>query len=163
VIANSDSAGDQAVKLKVRDTVLERVNVILNGENDVDKAASLIRENIPAIEESAESVLLRSGFDYNVKAELGAEEYGTREYESFSLPAGIYNSLRVTIGEGSGKNWWCVVFPPLCLTAAEDFHETAEAAGLSEDEIKLISDEDGKVVFKFKILEIIQKFFDKIK
>lgn len=157
VIANSDSEEDQALKLKVRDCVTDTVASMLEGEKNIDKAAEVISKNIHVIENRAEEVLSGYGCGYEVKAELGIEEYEKREYEGFTLPAGLYNSLRVKIGAAKGQNWWCVVFPPLCFTAASEFRETAEAAGLTDEEIKLITENDNKVVFKFRILEIIQK------
>lgn len=159
VIANSDSDMDQALKLKVRDCVIETVGSLLDGEKNIENAADIISKSIPDIEEKAEKVLADNGCRYQVEAELGIEEYQTREYETFTLPAGPYNSLRVKIGDASGQNWWCVVFPPLCFTAAAEFEETAEAAGLTDEEIKLIADKDNKVVFRFQILEILQKIW----
>jgi len=159
VIANSDSEEDQSLKLKVRDCVIETVGSLLEGERNIENAADIISRNIPDIEEKAEKVLVENGSLYKVEAELGIEEHQTREYDTFTLPAGFYKSLRIKIGDASGQNWWCVVFPPLCFTAAAEFEETAEAAGLTDEEIKLIADQDNKVVFKFKILEIVQRIW----
>ena len=95
-----------------------------------------------------------AGSGYDVTVSLGPETYGTRDYASFSLPAGTYPSLRVQIGEAAGKNWWCVVFPPLCTTAACDFQETAVSGGLGEEDLSLITEEDGGYVLRFRAVEL---------
>lgn len=89
---------------------------------------------------------------------MAKELFPTREYETFSLPAGTYTALRVTIGEGEGHNWWCVVFPSICMSASMDeFEEAAETAGLTEGEIKLITEESDGYVLKFKSIELLEK------
>lgn len=157
VIANSDSREDQSLKMEVRDSIVEAVYGLIDGEKDAAKAACIIYENLPYLERKAGEVIKNHGLDYDIKAEFGVEDYDTREYDGFMLPAGPYNSLKIRIGNEAGRNWWCVIFPPLCITAASEFRETAEAAGLTEEEIRLISEKDDDVVFKFRILEIIQK------
>lgn len=141
VIAASDSDADQQLKLLVRDAVLE----VANGETP----------DLAAIERAARGVIEREGYSYPVNVELGREDYPTRNYDTFALPAGNYNSLRVIIGGGEGKNWWCVLFPPLCVSTAEEFEETARSAGLSDEEIALISKEDGAEV-RFRVAEWFQ-------
>jgi len=152
VIANSDEAADQAQKLRVRDGVLAYVSGLTADCETADDARKCIAAHLPEIAEAAQRVLAGSGYDVTVS--LGPETYGTRDYASFSLPAGTYPSLRVQIGEAAGKNWWCVVFPPLCTTAACDFQETAVSGGLGEEDLSLITEEDGGYVLRFRAVEL---------
>ena len=162
VIANSDSEFDQSLKHTVRDRIIEELDLLLSGANGIDEAGQILAENLSSIEDSAKEVLLKKGCTYEVCADLSDEFYPTRNYDTFSLPAGLYKSLRVIIGEGSGKNWWCVVFPPLCFAGAQEFEEAARAAGLSENEIRLISEQNETVVFRFRILELLEKLIEYI-
>ena len=144
VIAASDSPADQAEKLRVRDEVLALLSPRLEGM-DAASAAGTLQLALPEIAALAAEVSGRPA-----RAELGRESYPTREYETFALPAGTYTSLRVTLGEGAGRNWWCVVYPPLCTACAE---EARAASALSEDDVKLITGQDGGYVFKFRVIE----------
>ncbi len=133
VIANSNSDRDQQIKLKVRDAVLESLQTGLQQVSDVEAAKAYIQDNIQKIERIANGVLSQFGYEGKAVAELCQEAYDTRFYDTFSLPAGIYESLKIVIGEGDGKNWWCVAFPALCLPAtAKGFTEVAAGAGFSE-------------------------------
>ena len=147
VIAHSDAPEEQSVKLTVRDNVLEYLEPKLESAGSAVEAREIIYENLDGIKRAAENV----SEGRPVSVELGEEYYPTRDYDGFSLPAGKYQSLRVTLGSGEGHNWWCVVFPPLCLTAAE-----TEAAfeELDDGTRAIISDDGGGVVFKFRILEL---------
>lgn len=147
VIAHSDAPEEQSVKLTVRDNVLEYLEPKLESAGSAVEAREIITKNLDGIKRAAENV--SEGRPVSVK--LGEEYYPTRDYDGFSLPAGKYQSLRVTLGSGEGHNWWCVVFPPLCLTAAE-----TEAAfeELDDGTRAIISDDGGGVVFKFRILEL---------
>lgn len=147
VIAASDDATEQAIKLDVRDAVLSYLEPKLDSAADIAGAEALIEANLDGIAAAAESAA--QGREVNVT--LGEEYCPTREYDTFSLPAGRYQSLRVTLGEGAGHNWWCVVFPPLCLTAAE-----SEAAfeALDGETRAIISSDGGGVQFKFRLLEL---------
>lgn len=153
VLANSDSAEDQALKLRVRDTVLAQATQWLEEAQDSRTAESLLRGRLLEVERLAAEEIQKSGYDYSVTAEVAVTEFPTREYDSFTLPAGDYLALRIIIGEGSGQNWWCVVFPPLCTAAASDVPVTALAAGLSAEEVSLITEEDSGYVLKFKTVE----------
>lgn len=158
VVANSDSAGDQSLKLKVRDAVLEQTQQILAGAED-PKAA--LEQSLGRIETAANQCLNQLGSDEQAIVTMRKEVFPTREYETFSLPAGTYTSLRVTIGEGSGHNWWCVVFPSICMSASmEEFEEAAQTAGMTDGEIKLITEESDGYVLKFKSMELLQKVKD---
>ena len=118
----------------------------------------------------AEATVAQAGYDYEVSAVLSYEVYPTRDYETFRLPAGQYLSLRMTIGAGEGRNWWCVMFPPLCVPAAEtvvfpplcnaatteEFAKTAEGAGLTAEELALLTEESQGVVVRFKVIEWVE-------
>lgn len=147
VIAASDDATEQAIKLDVRDAVLSYLEPKLASAADIAGAEALIEANLGGIAAAAESAA--QGREVNVT--LGEEYYPTREYDTFSLPAGRYQSLRVTLGEGAGHNWWCVVFPPLCLTAAESEAAFEELDGETR---AIISSDGGGVQFKFRLLEL---------
>lgn len=153
VVANSDSEEDQALKLRVRDAILARTTALLEASEDRSTAEGLIRGQLLELEEIAAREIAAAGYDYTVEAQLTEMDFPTKEYESFTLPAGNYLALRVTIGEGKGQNWWCVVFPPLCTAAAAEVPASALAAGFSEEEVELITEEDQGYVLKFKTLE----------
>ena len=153
VLANSDSEEDQALKLLVRDAVLERATALLEQTESRAEAEALLRESLPELETIAEETVRANGYSDAVTAELEDTSFPTKEYDCFSLPAGEYLALRVLIGEGVGQNWWCVVFPPLCTAASADVPETALAAGLTEDQVGLMTEEDSGYVLKFKAVE----------
>lgn len=158
VIANSDSDADQALKLRVRDAVTGELEAMLKSSGSRDEAEETLNANLQLISGLCEDTIRREGYDYCVSVTLGVENYPTRVYDTFSLPAGEYLSLKITIGSGEGKNWWCVVFPPVCYTAAtkEDLTEM----NFSEDEVELITEDSGEQVFKFKILEWLSDIKD---
>lgn len=132
VVANSDSEEDQAVKLRVRDAVLAEFQEELAQIGDVHGAKVYLQENLRKIEAIANQTLAASGVDTKAVATVCREAFGLREYETFSLPAGMYESLRIVIGKGEGRNWWCVAFPSLCMSATTDgFAQTAVLSGMS--------------------------------
>ena len=153
VLANSDGQEDQALKLLVRDRVLARATELLTQARDRTEAEALLRAELPELEALAVRELQANGCAYPVTAELADTEFPTREYDSFTLPAGEYLALRVVIGEGAGRNWWCVVFPPLCTAASAEVPAAALAAGLTADQVGLITEEDRGYVLKFKAVE----------
>lgn len=118
VLANSDSAADQSLKLAVRDRVLEKCSQWYDGCCDKDEALTVTREHLSEIEAAAHREIRDRGFGYTVKAEVAPVDFDTRYYEGFTMPAGRYDALSLTIGEGAGKNWWCVMYPSLCIGAA---------------------------------------------
>lgn len=153
VVANSDSEEDQALKLCVRDRILAELSETLDGVESREAAAERIRESLPAVEAAAAEEVRRQGYDYPVRAGLTREAFPTREYDTFSLPAGMYESLRVEIGRGAGRNWWCVVFPPICGSTVMD---AQPAMGLLTDrEIALITEDGTEYVVKFKLIELL--------
>lgn len=156
VLANSDSEEDQALKLRVRDRVLERATELLEQSADRQEAEALLRGNLLELEDLAAEEIAAAGYDYPVTAELTDTTFPTREYDGFTLPAGEYLALRIVIGEGAGQNWWCVVFPPLCTTASADVPASALAAGLTQEDVNLITEEPGYVL-KFKTVELWER------
>ena len=144
VLAASDSASDQSDKLAVRDAVLAELSPALQDCRSRAEAASCIQALLPEVESAAQNTLRALGSTESVTVTLSEEAYPVRSYDSFALPADRYMSLRVAIGEGSGHNWWCVVFPPLCLAAAEEEGDDAWAV-FSPDEQRLITAE-GRVL-----------------
>ena len=119
VIANSDSVQDQQVKLLVRDRVLEVTEPLLAEADDQDEVRRILSEHLQQITDAAQQVLTDQGMPYQLSAQMATEYYSTREYDTFSLPAGQYTGLKIRLGAASGHNWWCVVFPPLCTDAAQ--------------------------------------------
>ena len=156
VLANSDSEEDQALKLVVRDAVLERAEGILRDSATRAEAEGLLRGQLLELEDLANETVRNAGYTYPVTVELEKAAFPTRTYEGFSLPAGEYLALRVLIGDAAGQNWWCVVFPPLCTVAAAEFSDTAENAGFSDEEIAFITEANVGYVVKFKLLELFQ-------
>ncbi len=153
VIANSDSEDDQALKLLVRDKILSATEAMFQDCESRTEACSLVVENLSAIEQLAQSYVYALGYDYSVTAELGEEEYPTRNYESCCFPQGEYLSLRIKIGEASGQNWWCVLYPPMCLSAASEGDASIQA-GLSGEQYNIITQTNNpKYKVRFKILE----------
>jgi len=146
VVAVSNDAYEQELKLRVRDAVLEYISPRLEDAENAEQAQQIVRAELDGIAGAAAAVAEGRA----VSVSIGEENYPTKSYEGFSLPAGKYRSLRVVLGEGQGENWWCVVFPPVCLSAAQ----TDELRNvMSEDELEIITDE-GNYVLRFKILEI---------
>ena len=157
VLANSDSEEDQALKLLVRDAILERAEDLLSKSGDREEAEGLLRGRLLEFEQVAAAVIAQAGYDYPVRVELEDTQFPTKEYDGFTLPAGDYLALRIVIGKGEGQNWWCVVFPPLCTAASADVPETALAAGLTEDQVSLMTEEDGGYQLKFKAVELWER------
>ena len=150
VVGASDSGEDQAVKLQVRDAVLASLEEGLRDMTDPRAAYDYVARMLPQVEEAANCALAAAGFEKTVEVSLTEETFPTREYDTFSLPAGVYKALRVVIGEGEGKNWWCVVFPQLCMGTGADFVETASVAGLSPE---LTGTLEGDYEVRFWLLE----------
>ena len=156
VIANSDSESDQSMKLYVRDAVTSVLEAMLEGAETRAQAAEVIVDKLGEIQSAAQHAVFEYGGEYGVQVTLGTESYPTREYDTFTLPAGEYTSLKITIGEGEGKNWWCVVFPPVCFAAATD-DELAEM-NFSDGEIEFITGKGEEYEFRFKLLEQLEAF-----
>ena len=160
ILANSDSEMDQAIKYEMRDRILEKYGEALDDAESFEDAEARIGSIIPEIESDVDAWLEEAGYDYTSEVTLGVEWYDTREYEDFSLPKGYYTSLRVMLGEADGQNWWCVMYPPLCLdVATEDAPFDDAVSGYSKEEYILISEKRYNV--KFKMLEVFSDAFSK--
>ena len=160
VIANSDSDTDQNLKYKVRDALLEYMNNICKDCSSKNEAIELVELHQNEFKEVALDTIKKEGFNYDVKIEIGNFEFPTKQYGDISLPAGLYDALKVEIGEAKGRNWWCVMFPSLCFVdissgiVPEESKEDLQNV-LSDEEYSLISnDNDYSIKFKFKLLEL---------
>ena len=153
VLANSDEPDDQRLKLEVRDAVLA-----------ASAHAETIDERLLAeLQAAAQTVVVQNGYDYSVQVRYEPYYFDTRRYETFALPAGMYDSVRVILGEGAGKNWWCVMYPPLCAGICEEnLAEIAASAGLSEKEISFICEENGYVL-RFQLVDFWGKVVHKLR
>lgn len=163
VVANSDSDADQAVKLQVRDAILAAATPYLEGVQGQAEAQQALEPHLEELAQVGAQVLRNAGMDYPITVSITDQWFPTREYTDFALPAGTYRSLQVILGDGVGHNWWCVVYPPLCLSSvSEESVATSATGSLSEDQISLISGQDGEYVLRFKVLEwwdsLVQKF-----
>ena len=155
VVASSDEPDDQAVKLLVRDAVLQEAAIALENTDDPEAA---LQAAIPALTRAANETLFLQESADTASVSLRRELFPTREYATFRLPAGVYRSLRVTIGKGEGRNWWCVVFPALCLPASsEELTEACFNAGLTEGEVAVLTEDTETVELEFKTLELLSK------
>lgn len=159
VIANSDSSVDQNLKLRLRDYILEEGEDIFDGSVNVENAVEKIEPKLAELENSAETFVKNAGFDYDVKITLSNEYFTTRTYESVTLPAGKYLALRVVIGSGEGHNWWCVMFPPMCVPAADKKDEIENV--FTDKEIKLVESKP-KYEPRFKVVEIYEQIRETI-
>ena len=158
VVANSDSGEDQAIKLQVRDAVVESLSDAMTEIADIDQAKAYIEENLTQIQQTANETLKALGCEETAVATLKEDVFDTRYYDTFALPAGVYRSLRITIGEGEGKNWWCVVFPTLCIPAtSEGFEDVAAGAGFPDGLTAALEGEEGYEI-RFFLLDLLGKW-----
>lgn len=155
ILANSDSEADQSLKIKVRDSVLEYTEDLFNSASSKDEAESIISDNLQSISNVAYQTVIDNGYSYNVTAEITNMYFTTRYYEGYTLPSGMYDALRITIGEGEGHNWWCVMYPSICISSAEEKDSKAKEA-LDDYEYEIVRNEQYQ--YKFKIVEIFEKF-----
>ena len=161
VIANSDSEEDQNLKYIVRDSILSYVNGILENINNKEDVALTINNHIDEIKNIAQQAVYNEGFTYDVEIEVGNFKFPTKTYGNISFPPGLYDALRVKIGNASGKNWWCVMFPPLCFVdvssgiVPEDSKELMES-NLSSEDYALVSSSKNTTKIKFKVVEVLQ-------
>ena len=155
IIANSDSEKDQSLKLKVRDEILSECSYLFEDTENMSETISIAKENLSLIENIAKRVIKENGFFYDVSCEVVKMDFDTKEYENFTMPKGFYNAIRIKIGKADGKNWWCVMYPPLCVPAVS---ETEISEYLSDEEIDIITNPD-KYEVRFKCVEIYEKIF----
>ena len=156
VLANSDSDQDQALKLKVRDRILAESGGMFDHITSKKDAESAVKSGIPKLQAAAADEIKKQGFDYPVIVELTHMYFTTRQYNAVTLPAGDYDALRVTIGKAAGHNWWCVIFPPMCLPAAEEPKELSDV--LNENQLQIV---EGKGGFEVKFLTV--EWYEKLK
>ena len=164
VIANSDSEEDQALKMRVRDRIISEVSVLVEDCKTFEEAEAVLskEENLSFLAKAARETVVAEGYDYDVSISLGEEKYPRKSYEAFCFPSGKYTSLRVMIGDAVGQNWWCVLFPQLCLGAASSVENEGKfiQAGFTPDQYKIVTETDvPQYEVKFKILEIIEETF----
>ena len=161
VIANSDSKEDQDLKYKVRDSLIEYMNFISKDITSKEEAINIAIEHKNQFYNIAKSVILDNGFDYNVNIEIGNFSFPTKIYGDISLPSGFYDALKVEIGQASGQNWWCVMFPSLCFVDVSEGIVPEESKedlqnNLQEEEYNLISSDSLEFKLKFKLLELFE-------
>lgn len=154
--ANSDSNEDQVLKLKVRDAVLQVSEQIFADCNSEAEAFAAANQNIKLLNDTAQNVVYENGYSYPTTVSVGDAWFETRHYEDFTLPAGTYEAVRINIGDGEGENWWCVMFPALCIPSVSD-----NMGGMDEKEQEIVTEPDRYVV-RFKVVEIFQSFKNKI-
>ena len=165
VIANSNSDEDQNLKYIVRDNVLEYMNTLLNDDvSSKEETVKIISDNLDNFRQVAQDTVYENGYNYDVNVEIGNFAFPTKNYGDISLPSGYYDALRISIGNADGRNWWCVMFPPLCFVdvtsgiVPEESKTTLEE-NLSDEEYELISGSSAEFEVKFKFVE----FFENIK
>lgn len=166
VLANSDDEADQALKLKVKDEVVRKFgNTFASAKNKVD-AEKLIEENFDNIREVALEVIEEEGYDYDVHVYLADSMFPTKVYKDLTFPAGMYEALRIDIGTAEGKNWWCVMYPPLCFVdqtysvVPDDSKKQLEDLLTIREYESLYADQSTKITYRFKIVEIIEDVFN---
>ena len=168
VIANSDSDKDQKLKLKVRDEVIFYLQPKLENSNSIEESEKIIKNEYKTLENISKKVISKNGYNYTVKVGLEYSNFPAKQYSSVVLPAGKYKALRIIIGEGKGKNWWCVMFPPLCFVddqngIIDEKTDKKLKEVLTEEEYDLIMAKNKSEVknleFKFKITEVFQNIF----
>ena len=155
VIAESDSKEDQELKLTVRDAVLSCAEELFADCANADEAEKTARAAAEVLRKTAQDAVGRAGKSCPVRVEIGREAYPRRDYGDFEFPAGEYRSVRIILGDGEGRNWWCVLFPGLCVRAARAGDGDALAVGLTPEEYRIITKPSGRVRVRFRILELL--------
>lgn len=163
ILANSDSEQDQQLKIKVRDRLLENSEELFGGCDTLDEMKEAAAEKMQDINGIVNTVIAENGFDYKAETNLVNMEFDPRVYGDITMPAGSYDALRITIGEAKGHNWWCVMYPPLCIPAAEEVSSDSNAAEefFSEDELDIMKNPENYKV-KFKCVELFRNIKKKI-
>lgn len=159
IIANSDSEKDQSLKLMVRDGILSGYSEIFENSDGIDEIVKTAKEHLSEIEKTAEKIIRENGFFYDVSCEVVKMDFDRKDYEDFTMPKGFYNALRIKIGKAEGRNWWCVMYPPLCIPTAV---KTDLSEYLTEDEIDIITNPQ-RYEMKFKCVEIYEKIIGQLK
>lgn len=160
ILANSDSEEDQNLKIKVRDHILKESTELFENTDNKKEAVHITKTNLKKIVNNAQQYVYSLGYDYKVRGEIVQDMYfNTREYDSYTLPAGRYDAFRIIIGEGEGHNWWCVMFPPMCFSMAE---ENSDLTQVLTDEQLEITENKPKYEYKLKIVEIYNELKEKL-
>lgn len=154
ILANSDAESDQELKLKVRDKVLEYTESLFENSHSKEETENAVSDNLQEICNVALKEVRNNGYDYGVTAEITNMYFTTRYYDSYTLPSGMYDALRITIGSGEGHNWWCVMYPSVCISSEENQDKAAKEA-LNENQYDIVKNEQYE--YKFKIVEIFEK------
>lgn len=163
VIANSDSLDDQNLKYLVRNNIINYMNSLIDISSSKENALKIANENLDKFQEIAQKTVQENGYNYPVTVEIGNFYFPTKDYGDISFPSGYYDGLKIKIGKAEGRNWWCVMFPPLCfvdLTSGivpEESKENLEET-LDTEEYAIISEKSDEIKFKFKIIEIFEDF-----
>ncbi len=155
ILANSDENTDQQLKLKVRDEILKYTNNLYNKAETKEDTIAITGDNLENILKIAQNTVKESGFNYKISGKITKDYFTTRYYENITMPSGYYDTLEIKIGSGNGKNWWCVMYPTLCIGSAADDSKLKNQ--LSDSQYQIVSGED-KYEFKFKIVEYYEKF-----
>ena len=155
--ANSDSKTDQSIKYEVRDLVVSYLTPYLENVETKEEATKVIENQKTAVKRLIDGLLIRKGFTYSSNVRINNEYFPTRKYEQETLSAGYYDAVIVELGNAEGANWWCVVYPPLCTAAASDLSRTALGAGLTEDDLSLITGDGDGYVLRFRSLELWER------
>lgn len=156
ILANSDSDFDQELKLSVKDAILENSAKLFQSSSTLSQAIESAQSNIDTFRNIAKYVIEENGYTYNVDVTIDKEYFDTRYYDSFIMPAGMYNTMKIVIGEGKGHNWWCVMYPSVCISGCiDDFDKV-----LSAQEKELLT--SNKFIPKFKIIELYESIKNKI-
>ena len=154
ILANSDSEEDQSLKLRVRDSLLRYTDRLFSEVENSDEAERIARDNLESLRAVAQREVYANGYDYKVKAEVVNMYFNTRYYERYTMPAGMYDALRITIGSGEGHNWWCVMYPSICISSAVETDKRVEDI-FSQNQQEIVKGNEFK--YKFKVVEIFEK------
>lgn len=163
VVANSDTEADQHLKLQVRDAVLAQCQQLLQEANSVSNARETLSNQMDVLAQAGSQTVQAAGYSYPVSVSLEYTQFPTIDYGDFALPAGDYQALRVVIGSGEGHNWWCVLFPALCLSPVSELSETAMAEGLTEEDIALITQKGTDYELRFRCIELWEELIARLK
>ena len=154
ILANSDSEEDQSLKLRVRDSLLKYTDRLFSEAENSDEAERIARDNLESLRAVAQREVYANGYDYKVKAEVVNMYFNTRYYERYTMPAGMYDALRITIGSGEGHNWWCVMYPSICISSAVETDKRVEDT-FSQNQQEIVKGNEYQ--YKFKVVEIFEK------
>lgn len=154
ILADSDSEYDQKAKLRIKDHVIEYITQLTEGAQNANEASSIICSNLSDIDKYVEKVSDELGYDYDITVNFSEEKYPVRYYEGFAFPAGKYRSLRISLGSGCGKNWWCVLYPSICVSPVDELREKLEVSGVSSETANYICD-DKEYKISFWLLEFL--------